>query len=30
MGKGMASIFCYIEGNILVEFQTLCADFKKV
>jgi len=29
MGKVMASIFCYIEGNILVEFQTMCADFKK-
>jgi hypothetical protein len=30
MGKVMASIFCYIQGNILVEFQTICADFKKV
>jgi len=29
MGKVMASIFCYIERNILVDIQTMCADFKK-
>jgi hypothetical protein len=30
VGKLMASLFCYIERYVLVEFGAMCADVKEV
>ena len=30
MGKMVASVSCYSEGTLLVEFREMCADVKEV